>query len=176
MRLAFIGLGSNLGDRLHWLTEAMRQLKRLPKSKLWRHSSVYVTEPVGERDQPDFFNAVVAVRTALSPKMLLQRLQAIEAKLGRKREKRWGPRTIDLDILAIENITIDDDPDLRVPHPLIGERKFVLIPWLEIAADFIVPRVGKSVRELYTRCCDTSGVNMFLSAQQWREQIYEAMR
>lgn len=170
-RLAFIGLGSNLGDRLNWFNQAIESLRRLPKTRLMYYSSIYVTEPVGEKDQPEFFNAVVAVHTALPPMELLQHLQAIEEKLQRKRDKHWGPRTIDLDILAIEDITIQEGATLQVPHPLINKRKFVLLPWAEIAPDFIVPGIGKTVDKLLQLCHDTSGINLFLPAEQWGQQI-----
>ncbi|GAB2718868.1 2-amino-4-hydroxy-6-hydroxymethyldihydropteridine diphosphokinase [Paenibacillus thermoaerophilus] len=128
--LAYIALGSNLGDRARNLAEAVKRMDSHPGIRLAAMSDIYETEPVGPVRQDDFLNAVAAVRTNLEPEPLLDALLAIEAEMGRVREIRWGPRTIDLDVLLYENI-ICNTPRLTIPHPHMGDRAFVLIPLVD---------------------------------------------
>jgi 2-amino-4-hydroxy-6-hydroxymethyldihydropteridine diphosphokinase len=126
---AAIGLGANLGDAAATVTRALRELERL--GVLLRRSALYRTRPWGKADQPDFVNAAALLETALSPRELLVALQAIEAALGRVAGERWGPRAIDLDLLVYDDASVDE-PGLRVPHPHLRERAFVLVPLAEI--------------------------------------------
>jgi 2-amino-4-hydroxy-6-hydroxymethyldihydropteridine diphosphokinase len=135
--IAYIGLGSNLGDRLENVREAVRLLDAIDEVEVKRTSSVYETKPVGPR-QPDFLNAVVEIDTTLHARTLLGHMKRIELDLGRKPGEHWGPREIDLDLLLYGDETIDE-PALRVPHPELENRVFVLVPLGEIAPD-LVPR------------------------------------
>jgi 2-amino-4-hydroxy-6-hydroxymethyldihydropteridine diphosphokinase len=124
--IAYLGLGSNLGDRAAFIAQAIEALRQEKEIHVKRMSSVLETKPVGPlQDQPDFLNTVVEVETSLQPMKLLERLLAIEQKLGRTRTKRWGPRTIDMDILLYgdEQVAI---PPLTIPHPEIKNRGFIL--------------------------------------------------
>jgi 2-amino-4-hydroxy-6-hydroxymethyldihydropteridine diphosphokinase len=145
--IAYIGLGSNRGDRK---TNCRKALELLAESgRVTKVSSFYRTEPVGFKDQEDFINAVAEVETDLSPQELLAACNRIEAELGRTREVRWGPRTIDLDILLYGDRTVHDhDPDLTIPHPLLADRRFVLVPLCEIAPQALHPVSGKTVERL----------------------------
>lgn len=127
---AFIALGSNIGDRASALRGAIRLLDEHPGTRVTAQSDIYETAPVGPVSQEDFLNMVIAVNTTLSPLDLLDAALAIEADMGRVREIRWGPRTIDLDVLLYENI-VCDTPRLTVPHPHMGDRAFVLIPLVD---------------------------------------------
>lgn len=135
---AYLSLGSNLGNRDRNLAEAVRRLGTTPGVEVRRVSSVYETAPVGGPPQGDFLNLVVELATTLSPRELLAACQAIEADLGRERTVRWGPRTIDLDVLIYEGVT-SADPELTLPHPRMLERQFVLRPLAEIAPDLVLP-------------------------------------
>jgi 2-amino-4-hydroxy-6-hydroxymethyldihydropteridine diphosphokinase len=150
-RIGHVGLGSNLGDRRGYLQAAVEDL--------WAHgvevllsSSVYETEPVGEvTDQPEFLNACVEVETGLDPEALLEACKAVEAALGRTPEGpgyvRHGPRPIDVDVLLLEGIA-HESPRLRIPHPGLTTRRFVLVPLLEIAPDVEIPGVGRAADAL----------------------------
>jgi 2-amino-4-hydroxy-6-hydroxymethyldihydropteridine diphosphokinase len=135
---AYVGVGSNMGDRLENLSTAVRELARTPGVRCVRSSSVYETAPVGGPEQGDFLNAVVEISTELEPHALLEALQRIENELGRVRAERFGPRTIDLDLLLYGDEEIDD-PDLTVPHPRIRERAFVVVPLMELGAGDALP-------------------------------------
>ena len=141
---AYVGIGSNLGDRLENLRSAVRNLSRTPDVRVVRSSSVYETAPVGGPQQGDFLNAVVEISTELEPHALLEALQRIENELGRLRAERNGPRTIDLDLLLYGNEEIAE-PDLTVPHPRMLERAFVVVPLTELGADDELPD-GRRVR------------------------------
>lgn len=121
--VAFIALGSNMGDRSAMLARARAGLGGLPRSQIVGQSSIEETEPLGPIPQPRFLNQMVALETSLSPRELLEQLLAIEQSAGRKRDMRWGPRTLDLDIVRYANQTMSD-PDLRVPHPELSNRPF----------------------------------------------------
>lgn len=141
--IAFIGLGGNVGDAAATLRSAIDQLAGLPHTQLLAASSLYCTAPVGGIEQADFVNAVAQLETTLTPEGLLQALFAIERAHGRDRniEQRWGPRTLDLDLLLYGDQVIDID-GLTVPHPRIAERAFVLVPLAEIAPDTLIPERG----------------------------------
>lgn len=121
--VAYIALGSNVGDRAAYLRRAREALARLPLSRVLGESSIEETEPLGPIAQAAFLNQMVALETALSPQDLLARLQGIEVREGRVREARWGPRTLDLDIVCFDH-QIVDDPGLHVPHPELPNRSF----------------------------------------------------
>lgn len=136
---AHIGLGANLeapARRLRW---AFAQLSAL--GEVEATSALFRSAPMGPREQPDFCNAVCILRTALPPPALMDALLGIERAAGRVREQRWGPRTLDLDLLHVEGIELQT-AELRLPHPGIAERNFVLVPWAQIAAELAVPGVG----------------------------------
>ncbi len=128
---AFVGLGSNLGDREATIRRALDELARLPSTALTRASSLYDTEPVGDTEQPGFLNAVAELETELDARQLLWNLQLIERRLGRVRTRRWGPRVIDLDLLLFGD-EVWELPDLVVPHPELIRRSFVLVPLVEL--------------------------------------------
>ncbi len=144
MNIAYLSIGSNIGDRLHHLTEAVRALRLREGIIVTSVSSIYETAPVGFTDQADFLNMVVCVETGLAAQDLLEVCQKIEHGLGRIRDIRWGPRTVDLDILLYNNDNIETD-NLIVPHPRMHERAFVLIPLLEIAPLMSSPMVDAGV-------------------------------
>ena len=148
MTLAAVGLGANLGDAAGTLRAALAALDALPGTRVVRASRLYRTRPWGVQEQPDFINAVAMLDTTLAPRALLDRLHAIERAHGRDRatEPRWGPRTLDLDLL-LHGAAVIDAEGLRLPHPRIHERAFVLVPLAEIAPDATIPGAGRA-REL----------------------------
>lgn len=145
VRPVFLALGANLGDREALLRAALARLAEVVR--IDAVSSVYATEPVGFRDQPDFLNLVVAGRTALLPRALLQAVLAIESDLGRVRTFRDAPRTVDIDILLHGDAVIDE-PGLTIPHPRMRERAFVLAPLAEVAPTLRHPVTGETAAEL----------------------------
>ena len=149
--LAYIGMGSNIGDRGDTLMRAVKLLSEAEGVAVRRLSQFVRTEPVGgPADQPIYFNAAVEVSVELSPRELLAALQDIERQLGRDRcrERRWGPRTCDLDILLMGETVIRDEPDLVIPHPRMHERAFVLEPLAAIAPEAVHPVLGKTISEM----------------------------
>lgn len=147
--IACIALGSNLGDRAASIAAALHAMGSLPQTSLLRASNPVETDPVSPIPQPPYLNAAAVIRTALPARELLGGLLEIERRLGRTRVpgERWGPRTIDLDLLLYGNHVIDE-PGLTIPHPRMGRRLFVLIPLADIAPDLIVPGLGLSVAAL----------------------------
>ncbi len=139
--LAFVGLGSNLDEPAQQVQRAMDELAALPQTRLRKRSSLYRSAPVGELEQPDFVNAVVALDTALPAPALLEALLAIEAAHGRERKAPNAARTLDLDLLLYGRRVICT-PALRVPHPRMHERAFVLVPLHEVDADLDIPGAG----------------------------------
>ncbi len=129
---AYIGLGSNLDDPQRRIEHALEALDRLPLTRRLARSPLYASQPVGPQDQPDFVNAVACLATRLSPLALLDQLQALEQSHRRRRQRHWGPRTLDLDLLLFDDRRLDL-PRLRVPHPAMAERAFVLVPLSDIA-------------------------------------------
>ena len=138
-RPAYIGVGSNLDSPLSQVESGIRALQELPESIVVLESALYQSEPLGPDNQPNYINGVIALLTKLSPQDLLIELQAIENAHGRSRTtERWGPRTLDLDLLAYANVILDSE-NLKLPHPGIAERNFVLLPWRGIAPNYTVP-------------------------------------
>ena len=144
LRQAWIGLGGNIGDVPATFRSALSSLGSCPGIRVVRVSRHYRTPAWGVTEQPDFINAVAEVASTLDPPALLSSLQSVERQHGRDRahEQRWGPRTLDLDLLAIADI-IFDSPALQVPHPRLADRAFVLVPWVEIAPDLALPGLGR---------------------------------
>jgi 2-amino-4-hydroxy-6-hydroxymethyldihydropteridine diphosphokinase len=138
---AFVGLGANLGEPKAQVRRAIAALGAIPMTRLLAASSLYRSAPVGVGEQPDFINAVAAIETGLSARALLDKLLAIEARFGRRRDVPGSPRTLDLDLLLYGDRVIAE-PDLIVPHPRMHERAFVLAPLAEIAPDALVPEKG----------------------------------
>ncbi|MBI4566572.1 MAG: 2-amino-4-hydroxy-6-hydroxymethyldihydropteridine diphosphokinase [Planctomycetes bacterium] len=147
MTVAYVGLGSNLGDRMKAIRRALWRLNRLPGTRVRRRSAICETTPVGKSDQPNFLNAVAEVETRLAPATFLRHLLEIERILGRIRRERWGPRTIDLDLLLWGDRKIRRS-NLEVPHPRLKDRRFALVPLSELCPDRKVPGTGRTVRHL----------------------------
>jgi 2-amino-4-hydroxy-6-hydroxymethyldihydropteridine diphosphokinase len=156
---AFLGLGSNLGDRPANLQAAVDRLGEREGIRVARSSRVYETDPVGGPPQPAYLNAVIEVETELDPRELLTGCLDVERDLGRVRSERWGPRTIDIDVLTFDRLTVDE-PDLTVPHPRMHERGFVLAPLAELDADPMLPE-GRRLAELRTGTGMLAGVRPF---------------
>jgi 2-amino-4-hydroxy-6-hydroxymethyldihydropteridine diphosphokinase len=141
---AFVGLGSNLGDREAQIRMALDELAKLPGTRVIRASSLYDSEPAGEVEQPNFLNAVAQIDTELTARQLLWNLLLIERRLGRVRSARWGPRSIDLDLLMFGELVVEE-PDLQVPHPELASRSFVLVPLVEIDPLLVHPVTGHTM-------------------------------
>lgn len=152
MPRAYIALGANLGNPVSTINDAIDALVALPGSIFLAMSSLYRTAPVGLKHQPDFINAVVAVKTHLSPRELLDELFAVEARFGRERTVKNAPRTLDLDLL-LHGDTVMHEDGLTLPHPRLHERAFVLAPLAEVAPDLVIPGKG-SVADLLAACSD----------------------
>ena len=138
---ATISLGSNLGDRLQYLQNALDLLNRLTGTQVHSVSPVFETDPVGGPEQGQYLNAVAVVKTVLSPEQFLAATQQIELEQNRERNEHWGPRTLDIDLLAMDT-EVRSTPELELPHPRAHERAFVLLPWSLLDPDFVIP--GKS--------------------------------
>ncbi len=136
-----LGLGANIGDALGTLRAAVEAIAATDGFANVQVSAVYVTKPVGGVDQPDFLNVVVVADTQLSPDELIDCVLALELEHGRTREVRWGPRTLDIDVLALGEV-MSDDPRIVIPHPRAHERAFVLAPWADIDALAVIPGHG----------------------------------
>lgn len=144
---AYLGLGSNIGDRAHQLQQAIRIIDQYQYIDVTSISPIYETEPVGYTDQPQFLNLCIEIETTLNPQELLKRCLETEEALHRVRKIRWGPRTLDVDILLYGNEIIEED-NLIIPHPRMAERAFVLIPLNDIASKHIEPRSQKLIENL----------------------------
>lgn len=157
---AFIGIGSNLGDRRENYREAFDKIGALPDTRIVKASSVYESEPLGDATTW-FVNAVIEIETEFTPEQLLKQLLAIETAMGRKRVKgkKWGSRIIDLDILLFGKEIIDKR-NLKIPHPQIQNRKFVLIPLSELVPQLIHPKLNLSVNEMLTSLKDSKKVHL----------------
>jgi 2-amino-4-hydroxy-6-hydroxymethyldihydropteridine diphosphokinase len=149
MPSAFIGIGANLGERERSIQDALRLLEAHAGIEVVAVSRIRETDPVGVVDQPRFLNAAAKVRTTLAPRVLLDRLLGIERELGRVRVERYGPRTIDLDLLVYGDEVVEE-PGLRVPHPRLHERRFVLEPLNDLDPGLLVPGLGE-VRALLAK-------------------------
>ncbi len=156
----FIGLGSNLEDPACQINNALKALSELPNSKELICAPWYSSKAVGPGEQPDYINSVASLKTTLPQLELLHYLQAIENQQGRKRDIRWGARTLDLDLLLYDNIQHNSD-ELTLPHPEIQHRSFVLLPLYDLAPELILPN-GDKLEEL-AKQCDTSGLKLMTS-------------
>ena len=145
MAISYLSIGSNIGDREDYLNKSIEKIRCISKTRLLKVSSFYETPAWGLTDQQDFLNACVEISTELSPYELLENLQSIELDLHRQRSVRWGPRTIDIDILTFGDI-ICEDKNLIIPHPLIAQRAFVLVPLFELNPDLVIGY--KSVKDM----------------------------
>ena len=164
MSRAFLGLGANLGNKEVALKQALALISASYRLKLTAYSSLYKTAPWGLTDQPAFLNAVAEVETELPPRQLLQICQGVEQALGRARDIHWGPRAIDIDILLYDNLTVDE-ADLKIPHPYLQQRAFVLIPLQELAPHlplFALDEVKKTIAE-------GGSVTKFSTNHKWRQ-------
>jgi len=155
--IAYIGVGSNLGDKVHQCEQGLREILRVDRHRLLARSSFYKTQPLGVLDQDWFVNAAIKIETDLEPHELLRSLREIESSLGRRETFRWGPRAIDLDILFFDEETIQTG-ELIIPHPHLQERQFVLIPLVEIDHHLIHPVLKKTVLQLLEDLEDDQGV------------------
>jgi 2-amino-4-hydroxy-6-hydroxymethyldihydropteridine diphosphokinase len=153
--VAFLGLGSNLGDRLANLQAAVDALQAEPGLRVTASSRVWETKPVGGPPQPDYLNAVIRVETDLSARDLLDVARRVETRLGRLRKARWGARTMDVDVLLYDDEEVDE-PDLVVPHPRMKQRAFVLLPLLDLEPDPVLPD-GTRLKDVRV---DTGGVSL----------------
>jgi 2-amino-4-hydroxy-6-hydroxymethyldihydropteridine diphosphokinase len=158
---AFIGIGSNLGVPAENCENAIRLLKATAEIEVVAQSCLYESEPVGKTDQNWFVNAVVAIRTSLTAEVLLDTVLSIEKDLGRERREKWGPRIIDLDLLAYEN-HVTSSMDLTLPHPEMTKRRFVLLPFSEFAGDYLHPVENKTIYDLLQELPETSKVRKIL--------------
>lgn len=157
MHSTYIGFGSNIGDSLSYIKDAIHALSETRGITLQKISSLYETEPVGDQAQAKFLNGVVAIKTPLSPHTLLHSLKQIEADVGRQHRTRWGPREIDLDILIYGDICLRTH-NLVIPHPEMHLRRFVLVPLAEIAPDVVHPVFNKTIQTLLERLEDNKSV------------------
>jgi 2-amino-4-hydroxy-6-hydroxymethyldihydropteridine diphosphokinase len=155
--IAYIGIGSNLGDKLYYCEKAISEILKIDRHQLLAKSSLFKTEPMGCTSQDWFVNGVIKIETDLEPSELLRTLKTIEAQLGRTETFRWGPRTIDLDILFFDDVEIHTE-ELQIPHPQIQNRQFVLIPLAEIDRNFIHPVLKKPIQELLNNFKEDQGV------------------
>jgi 2-amino-4-hydroxy-6-hydroxymethyldihydropteridine diphosphokinase len=152
----FLLLGSNMGNAQTNLKQAVYAIQQLP-TVLKACSSIYQTKAWGNTNQADFLNAAILIETELNPHQLLEKLLAIETEMGRTRNQKWEERIIDIDILFFDNLTINA-PDLTVPHPHIPNRRFTLVPMLQIAPNFIHPVLNKNIQLLLNNCIDDLSV------------------
>lgn len=158
--ISYLSIGSNLGDRLGTFQKSFQLFAENPHIELFACSSLYETDPVGYTDQDCFLNAVFKVKTDLKPEDLLQTCNHIEQELGRKREVRWGPRTLDLDILLYNHENIETEI-LSIPHPRLHERAFVIVPLMEVDPDIRLPKMNTSLSDLLEKIPDKEGVRLW---------------
>jgi 2-amino-4-hydroxy-6-hydroxymethyldihydropteridine diphosphokinase len=154
---AYIGIGSNLGDKLKRCEKAISEILKIDRQKLLAKSSFYKTQPIGYTSQDWFVNGVIKIETDLEAPELFQTLKTIESQLGRTKTFRWGPRAIDLDILFFDEVEIRTE-ELQIPHPFIQDRQFVLIPLVEIDRHLIHPVLKKTMQELLNNFEEDQGV------------------
>ena len=155
--IAYIGIGSNLGDKLKHCEKAISEILKIDCHKLLAKSSFFKTQPIGYTSQDWFVNGVIKIETDLEAPELFRTLKAIESRLGRIKTFRWGPRMIDLDILFFDEVEIHTE-ELQIPHPLIQDRQFVLIPLAEIDRNFVHPVLKKAIQELLNHLKESQGL------------------
>ena len=158
--IAYLSIGSNIGNRLEIFQKALQLLDENNEISVEELSSIYETDPVGYTNQACFLNAVLKISTSLQPEELLQICLFIESQLGRKREIRWGPRTLDLDILLYNQENIETE-SLIVPHPRMQERAFVIIPLMELDPDIKLPNVNAALDDILNQIPDKEGVRLW---------------
>ncbi|MCM3719851.1 2-amino-4-hydroxy-6-hydroxymethyldihydropteridine diphosphokinase [Fictibacillus phosphorivorans] len=164
---AYLSIGSNMGDREGLLKKSIELLNQYPDIFIEKVSSIYETDPVGFTEQPLFLNVAIKLKTSLSPQALLSKMHEVEDHLDRKRVQKWGPRTIDLDILLYNSVSIQTE-DLEIPHPRMLERAFVLIPLSEIAPDNIYPDQTISLHQVLCEQRDKEGVRIWKKTE-WED-------
>lgn len=167
---AFIGFGSNVGDRIGNIVDALIRLQANENITITKISGLYETEPVGFVEQDDFINGVVCIDTTLSPMDLLAVCRSIERKLGRQRSIHWGPRTIDLDILLYDGL-VQKTKELTIPHQELAHRRFVLQPLADIAADAVDPTCGKKISRLLSETKDKSRICLLSTSAELSSMI-----
>ncbi|MBN2410371.1 2-amino-4-hydroxy-6-hydroxymethyldihydropteridine diphosphokinase [candidate division KSB1 bacterium] len=172
MRRAFIGLGSNIGDRCAHILLSITEMKKIPGVNFGRVSGLYNTESVGHVRQENFLNAVIEITISISPEKLLDELQKIEKRMGRTRGIKWGPRIIDLDILFVESVEMNGK-NLVLPHKELAFRRFVLEPLYEIASDVVVNGAGQTVRQLLKKTPDKSNVELYMTSDAVLNKLNE---
>jgi 2-amino-4-hydroxy-6-hydroxymethyldihydropteridine diphosphokinase len=155
--LIYLGLGSNIGDKLKFIESARNEISRLKNTKVLRSSSVYKTEPWGIKAQEEYLNSVLEISTAFSPEELLKELKKIEIVLGRKNREKWHRREIDIDILFFDNIVLENDL-IKIPHTEIRNRKFALVPLCELNPGLLHPVLNCTVESLLKNTNDNSEV------------------
>jgi 2-amino-4-hydroxy-6-hydroxymethyldihydropteridine diphosphokinase len=160
MTIAYLSLGSNVGDREQYLKNAIKLLNDHHEIEVTRVSSIYETDPVGYTDQGEFLNLVLEIKTSLSAETLLHQCLQVEKDLGREREFRWGPRIIDLDILLYNHENIETE-ELIVPHPRMHERAFVLVPLVELSQTIKHPKYNTPMIALLDEIPDKEGVRLW---------------
>lgn len=158
--IAYLSIGSNMGNRLETFHKALQLLNENEKITIKDMSSIYETDPVGYTNQACFLNAVIKISTSLKSEELLQACLLVESELGRKREMRWGPRTLDLDILLYNQENIETE-SLIVPHPRMQERAFVIIPLLELDPVIKLPNVNAALDDILKQIPDKEGVRLW---------------
>lgn len=162
--ITYIALGSNVGDKLLQCRKAISEILKIDRHRLLAQSSFYKTQPLGYTIQDWFVNGVIKLETELEAHELLRSLKALESRLGRRETIRWGPRTIDLDLLFFDDEKIHSE-ELVIPHPLLHERQFVLVPLTEIDPHLVHPVLGQTIRELLTQLKEDQGVEKILSVE-----------
>lgn len=171
--MILLGLGSNLGDRAAQLASAVQRMKSHPQITVEQMSSLYETEPFGFKEQAAFLNAVIRIKSDLMPEALLAFCQSIECEMGRKRMIRWGPRTIDIDLLIFDHVTMNT-AHLTLPHPYLAHRRFVLVPIEEITGEIILE--GHTAKELLAVCPDEGHVELYRGIPEAKEMAYTETR
>lgn len=156
MSIAYLCLGSNLGDRAGIMEKAIREISGLENCSILRQSAMIETKAYGLTDQPDFLNSVIEIRTTLEAHALLKELLRIETELGRTRGIKWGPRLIDIDILIMDDLVISDS-ELCLPHPDFHRRRFALVLLAELAPNLIHPSINKPISQLLNEL-DNGGI------------------
>ncbi len=155
--IAYIGIGSNIGNKIEHCQKAISEILKVKGHKLSAQSSLYKTRPIGYTAQDWFINGVIKIETEMEPVELFRTLKAIESQLGRKETFRWGPRVMDLDLLFYDDIQIQTE-ELHVPHPHLAERQFVLIPLAEIDRNLVHPVLKKTMGEILDEMKEDQGV------------------
>lgn len=156
----YLALGSNVGDREKNIKDAITLLSKIQGVAILKASNLYETEPVGYLDQDKFLNAVVRIKTDIEPLALLKEIQSVEDLLGRVRKIRWGPRSMDIDILMYDDLELSY-PELVIPHPRMSERAFVLVPLIEVYEGYNITGMKTNMEKLLKACSDRDGVRFY---------------